>query len=77
MTAEEGRTMQRTDGVTIKVGGEPRTLDAGARVAALVEGDGRGVAIARNGTVVLRDEWERTELQEGDEIEIVRAVQGG
>lgn len=69
--------MQRTGGVTIRVGGEPRTVDAGASVAALVEGDGRGVAIARNGTVVLRDEWERTELEEGDEIEIVRAVQGG
>ena len=37
----------------------------------------RGYAIALNGTVVRRDAWARTPINEGDRIEIVRAVQGG
>jgi len=37
----------------------------------------RGYAIALNGAVVRRDAWARTPINEGDRIEIVRAVQGG
>ena len=36
----------------------------------------RGVAVARNGEIVRRDEWSLP-VEDGDEIEIVRAVQGG
>lgn len=36
-----------------------------------------GVAVARNEIVVRRTEHEATLLQEGDTIEIIRAVQGG
>ena len=46
-----------------------------------VQGNGvnqpRGYAIALNGAVVRRDAWARTPINEGDRIEIVRAVQGG
>ncbi len=36
-----------------------------------------GVAVAQNGVVVRRAEWGNTSLQDGDEIEMIRAVQGG
>ena len=36
-----------------------------------------GVAVAVNGRVVRRAEWGATALNENDEIEIIRAVQGG
>lgn len=36
-----------------------------------------GVAVALNGVVVRRGEWENAVLKESDEIEIIRAVQGG
>ena len=37
----------------------------------------RGVAVALNGAVVRRGEHETTTLQEGDSVEVIRAVQGG
>ncbi|MEE7456950.1 thiamine biosynthesis protein ThiS [Methylorubrum populi] len=36
-----------------------------------------GIAIALNGRVVRRNAWAETTLNEGDRIEIVRAMQGG
>ena len=36
-----------------------------------------GIAVARNGKVVRRAEHGSTPLTEGDEIEVIRAVQGG
>jgi sulfur carrier protein len=51
-----------------------RALDASGKAA-----DGRkiGVAVARNSEVVPRSQWAATALAEGDELEIVTAVQGG
>ncbi|MCX2746413.1 sulfur carrier protein ThiS [Arthrobacter sp. MI7-26] len=51
-----------------------RTLDTKGQAA-----DGRkiGVAVARNSEVVPRSQWAATALAEGDELEIVTAVQGG
>jgi sulfur carrier protein len=37
----------------------------------------RGIAIALNGSVVPRSAWSETTLKPGDNIEIVRAMQGG
>jgi sulfur carrier protein len=37
----------------------------------------RGIAIALNGSVVPRSTWSETALKPGDNIEIVRAMQGG
>ena len=42
-----------------------------------VETSRRGVAVAVNGEVVPRSSWHETELSDGDEVEIVHAVQGG
>ena len=36
-----------------------------------------GIAVAVNGEVVPRNTWAQKEVQDGDDIEIVRAVQGG
>ena len=37
----------------------------------------QGFAIALNGDVVRRDAWAATALRDGDQVEIIRAVQGG
>lgn len=37
----------------------------------------QGFAIALNGEVVRRTDWERTPLSNGDQVEIIRAFQGG
>jgi sulfur carrier protein len=37
----------------------------------------RGIAVALNGSVVPRSAWSETALKPGDNIEIVRAMQGG
>jgi sulfur carrier protein len=37
----------------------------------------RGIAVALNGSVVPRSAWSETLLKPGDNIEIVRAMQGG
>ena len=41
--------------------------------------DGRklGVAVARNAEVVPRSQWHATALADGDDVELVTAVQGG
>ena len=65
----------------ITVNGEPRG-DAPATLRQLVAAEGldpdrRGLAVARNGRVVPRRQWEDTELQAGDAIEIVKPFAGG
>lgn len=66
----------------IKLNGENKRLEASQTIAMLVQEitgspEQRGVAVARNGSVVPRTEWPRSNIEDGDEIEIVRAVQGG
>jgi sulfur carrier protein len=68
--------------VNVTVNGDERVLPDGATVAALVEGlgapgSGRGIAVALDGMVVPRGEWDTRELAEGARIEVVVAVQGG
>lgn len=63
-----------------RVNGEEMDTNA-STIAALVEQvigspEQRGIAVARNGEVVPRSQWSQG-IDEGDEIEIVRAVQGG
>ncbi len=57
-------------------------IDAEGTVADLVavrfgSHTGRGVAVAVNGTVVVRSAWAETALLAGDQVDIVTAVQGG
>lgn len=66
--------------VRLQVNGEDRDVAAGTTVAALVDdvaGDRRRVAVAVNGDVVERRRWDAVELDTGDRVEIVAAIQGG
>jgi len=65
----------------LRVNGEWRDLDA-PTLAKLLEALGierqrKGVAVAVNGEVVRRAQWETTPLRENDTVEILHAVQGG
>jgi sulfur carrier protein len=66
----------------IRLNGEPVDLTDGATIteavaAAGANGDRRGVAVALEGEVVPRGQWEDTTLREGQAVEVVRAIQGG
>lgn len=78
--------------MNITLNGAEHTVADGASVSTLVSrltgrdlgpdgqsADGRklGVAVARNAEVVPRSQWHATALAEGDDIELVTAVQGG
>jgi len=65
--------------VQVKLNGEPRDLPDGSTVAQAVAEltAASGVAAAVNGEVVPRGAWASTSLRDGDQIEIVTAVQGG
>jgi thiazole synthase len=68
--------------VRIELNGEVRELPAGATLADAVRAsgageDGRGVAVALDGEVVPRGEWDSTPLREGQAVEVLAAIQGG
>jgi sulfur carrier protein len=65
---------------TVTLNGEPRELPEDATVATAVLELGaseRGVAVAVDGEVVPRGDWASTPVREGQEVEVLRAVQGG
>jgi sulfur carrier protein len=71
-----------TTTLEVRLNGEPRSVAAGRTVAALVEelvgpGAPEGVAVAMNGEVLKRADWSGRAVEQGDVIEIVRAIQGG
>ena len=66
----------------ITVNGERTDLPDGARVTDVLDALGvepgrRGVAVAIDGEVVPRTEWENTTLADGARVEVVQAIQGG
>ena len=66
----------------IELNGEPRELADGSTLADAVRAsgvarEGRGVAVALDGEVVPRAEWDSTPLAEGSVVEVLAAVQGG
>ena len=66
----------------VVLNGERRELgsDATVRAAVTASGapsEGRGVAVALDGEVVPRAQWDTTVLRDGQRVEIVQAVQGG
>ena len=68
--------------MTVVVNGHERDLPAHTSLAALVRELGRdptqpGTAVARNGDVVPRRDWDATTVGDGDQIEVVTAVGGG
>ncbi len=56
--------------------GERATVEVAVQLAGAPEG-GRGVAVALDGEVVPRGEWATTEVREGQQLEVLHAVQGG
>jgi len=61
------------NGDTVEMG-KPVTVEV------VVDGLGRGrsgMAVAVNGEVVPRSRWPATELADGDQVEVLTAVQGG
>lgn len=65
---------------TVRINGEPQILAPGATVAdavATLSGSGRGTAVAHNGAVVPRSQWDSTGLSTGDAVEVLTASQGG
>jgi sulfur carrier protein len=68
--------------VRLVVNGDQRELRDGATVADVVSElpvrrSPGGVAVAVNGEVVSRRRWADTELEEGDRVEVLAAIQGG
>lgn len=66
----------------IELNGEPHELPAAATLADAVRESGadagaRGVAVALDGEVVPRGEWEETLLADGHSVEVLAAIQGG
>ena len=65
----------------IRINGESEPLAAATIEALLaekaVDTGQRGIAVALNGAVVPRAAWRDTPLRPGDNVEIVRARQGG
>jgi sulfur carrier protein len=66
----------------IRVNGESSQLEPGETVAGAlaslgIQGDARGVAVAVDGEVVRRTEWESFELPDGARVEVLTAMQGG
>jgi sulfur carrier protein len=66
--------------VQVKLNGEPCELPDGSTImqaVAALTGAATGVAAAVNGDVVPRGAWAATLLRDGDQVEVVTAVQGG
>ncbi|WP_375454952.1 sulfur carrier protein ThiS [uncultured Methylobacterium sp.] len=68
----------------LTVNGQARDTEAADLAALLAReaeetgiGSREGIAIALNGRVVRRRDWETTPIRDGDRVEIVRAMQGG
>ena len=66
----------------VTLNGAERRLPEGATVIDAVRESGasdeaRGVAVAVDGEVLPRAEWERTWLSDGARVEVLQAVQGG
>lgn len=72
---------EATAEANIRINGQPEPLIV-ATLAALLQEKAidtrqRGIAVAINGAIVPRAAWPDTKLRAGDNIEIVRARQGG
>jgi sulfur carrier protein len=62
-----GERQELPDGATVEV----------AVIATGAPADGHGVAAALDGDIVPRGEWSTTLVRDGQQVEVVHAVQGG
>jgi sulfur carrier protein len=68
--------------MNVVLNGDRCELREGARLADAVAASGapddrRGVAVAVDGEVIPRGEWDGVELADGARVEVLQAVQGG
>ncbi|HTZ76480.1 MAG TPA: sulfur carrier protein ThiS [Stellaceae bacterium] len=67
--------------ITVRLNGSEQDVTATTVADLMAElriaGAPRGLAVAVNGAVVPRASWDERNLAAGDEIEVVRATQGG
>ena len=66
--------------MSITINGETKNIPSPCNVSELLEKlyqAGKPVVVERNGQAVFPGEFERTQLEEGDRIEIVSIVAGG
>ena len=66
--------------VRASINGEPRDFPDGLTLEHVLETLGspqRGIAVAKNGVVVPRSMFSREVIQDGDLLEIIKAVAGG
>jgi sulfur carrier protein len=64
----------------VVINGKQRVVEPGLRLdqaVALLTAATAGVAVAVNGDVIRRAEWRATKLADGDQVEVLTAVQGG
>ena len=65
----------------VTLNGEPREVPENANIGTVVSllgsSGGRGVAVALGGEVVPRGAWSQTPVRDGDQVEVVAAIQGG
>ena len=66
--------------ITLTVNGKPRDLEGPQNLVDYLEALGithRAIAIAYNGDIIRKNELQEVTLEDGDKLEIVRAVGGG
>lgn len=66
--------------VVVRINGEQRSVPVVATLASVVANltaAESGIAVAVNGSVVPRSAWAQTGLADGDQVEVLTAVQGG
>ena len=66
--------------IKVRINGKESELTEGQTITQYLESKGlgrRSLAVAVNGNVLHRDEFESRELADGDVVEIVRPVGGG
>lgn len=69
-----------TTQITLEVNGESQTCSCDTKLPQLLEQLGlnpRLVAVEYNGEILHRQFWDQTQMQEGDQLEIVTIVGGG
>lgn len=72
--------LRKSAGMKLIINGDDRAFDGPLTLRGLVEQLGMKtdrVAVELNRDIVPRDQWARTELAEGDRLEIVHFVGGG
>lgn len=66
--------------MNIEINGESKAINSPTQLDQLIEQmvtDPKGLAVAVNNTVIPRNNWADTPLNEADKVLLIRATQGG